>query len=455
MTSDMRIRAALLATVTVSAGCNLIWGIVPGIEKPTSSPVDAGEGGVPDSGANAGGMPEGGMPEGGMADGGCDASTTNDPENCGSCGHVCGGQHATLPACSQSKCVFACDPGFLHCSSNDADGCETDTTTDGANCGSCGHSCQVETCKGGQCVPTVVTTWSKPQQVAVDTTNVYFTTGTPTGDVLSAPIATGMAMKLASLPNANYIAVDGQGVYVSVFVGPGGALGEIDSVPLDGGASHVSLTPGGVYEPNGVVAQGGIVFFASQGTLPPGNPGYIGSVPTDGGTGPTPLVPNQLGPEQLALDGTNVYFNNFDNGGETVVMAPRDGTGPPTVLAYMTYPSKPYGIAVGGSYVYVSDNAIGGIYQVPITTTPPDGGVPLTLPMCADTGSSGNVVVDASHVYWVNSTTNTVNACSLGAPHQVTTLASNLNGPTGLAQDGVSLFVGDTNKDRVLRINKP
>ena len=64
--------------------------------------------------------------QGGVCDGNgtCVVDTQNDVNNCGSIGHVCSFPHATA-ACVAGICKLqACDPGFLDCDNNPANGCE-------------------------------------------------------------------------------------------------------------------------------------------------------------------------------------------------------------------------------------------------------------------------------------------------------------------------------------------
>jgi hypothetical protein len=88
-----------------------------------------------------------------------------DPNNCGSCGHVCSGQD-----CLGGNCVSPCGtPASCNVPSNLPDGGEScatgltacpssscgcsDLQTDPANCGACGNVCGSAACQGGQCVP--------------------------------------------------------------------------------------------------------------------------------------------------------------------------------------------------------------------------------------------------------------------------------------------------------------
>jgi hypothetical protein len=74
---------------------------------------------------------------------GCEINKSNDINNCGSCGNVCtAGAQVSATACSGSAChVIGCNTGFADCNGTFSDGCEVNTTNDINNCASCGHAC--------------------------------------------------------------------------------------------------------------------------------------------------------------------------------------------------------------------------------------------------------------------------------------------------------------------------
>jgi len=57
-----------------------------------------------------------------------------------------------VPTCSASTCNGACQAGYTDCNADKrADGCETHTDTDIANCGACGRICPSNICSAGIC----------------------------------------------------------------------------------------------------------------------------------------------------------------------------------------------------------------------------------------------------------------------------------------------------------------
>ena len=88
-------------------------------------------------------------------DNGCEVNTDTDIANCGSCDNRCSFDNASAN-CLGGVCVMgACDLGWADCNFSEADGCEVDLTADADNCGNCGNRCLyangVGVCLGGFC----------------------------------------------------------------------------------------------------------------------------------------------------------------------------------------------------------------------------------------------------------------------------------------------------------------
>jgi len=86
------------------------------------------------------------------------ADLRSDDFNCGACGVSCaplGHPPGARRRCDFGACVTRCMDGYADCNGNEADGCETDTTSDPRNCGGCGIVCDAiagQACVAGMCV---------------------------------------------------------------------------------------------------------------------------------------------------------------------------------------------------------------------------------------------------------------------------------------------------------------
>lgn len=93
----------------------------------------------------------------GRTDDGCETQISTDVANCGACGKVCPAIANGTPACANGACgVGACNQGHGDCDNNPGDGCESDLGGDANNCGQCGVACgNDQKCQGGVCISKV------------------------------------------------------------------------------------------------------------------------------------------------------------------------------------------------------------------------------------------------------------------------------------------------------------
>jgi hypothetical protein len=87
---------------------------------------------------------------------GCEANTSSSVANCGSCGFSCSSVHGTA-GCQSGACTIACSAGWANCDGNASNGCEVDTTTNANFCGGCSVGCTNAhggtSCVASTCVP--------------------------------------------------------------------------------------------------------------------------------------------------------------------------------------------------------------------------------------------------------------------------------------------------------------
>ncbi|PZR06388.1 MAG: hypothetical protein DI536_30425 [Archangium gephyra] len=85
---------------------------------------------------------------------GCEINTRTDIANCGTCGNACSAANGA-PACNNGICGIACGTGFADCNGQIGDGCEVNLNTTLTHCGTCGNQCNLANatprCQGGEC----------------------------------------------------------------------------------------------------------------------------------------------------------------------------------------------------------------------------------------------------------------------------------------------------------------
>ena len=83
---------------------------------------------------------------------GCETNTSNDVSNCGSCNLVCSLANAS-PTCASSQCqIDSCVPSYADCDGLAVTGCEVNMDVDSNNCGSCGNVCPgMQSCVNAFC----------------------------------------------------------------------------------------------------------------------------------------------------------------------------------------------------------------------------------------------------------------------------------------------------------------
>jgi hypothetical protein len=355
-----------------------------------------------------------------------------------------------LPGCEGQQ-VCDDDGGNCVCKSTCSSVCVNESN-DPANCGKCGHECIVGQCQGSTCQPIVVSNMQAVNDVVLSGTAIYYTaqdTNQPgfsgyVGYVVAGSSGNGRSADDAHLPGP--LATDGTNVYWGDLgdVGDAGAIepgtGSVSSVPIGalGAIPTVlasNLTPvaitfdaTNVYWTNGYTSAGAVFKCAKAGC----------------GHTPTPLAQNQPAPGGIVADATNVYWaNGGTNGsdGQIVKCAIAGCTAPTPLVSGLSNPAylaldngilywtnqgpAPGGATPGGS---VMACAVGGC-----------GGTPTT--MATNLESPYAIATDGIDVYWTDTGTATGNdgevvKCAIGGCNgQPSVLAKNLQAPTSVAVD--------------------
>jgi hypothetical protein len=399
-------------------------------------------------------------------DGGCVA---NDVHNCGACGNDCTqlpGVLAAGIACGAGTCSYTCASGYTECTQGK--GCAL-LSSDGKNCGSCGHDCQGGTCMTGACQPVVLAAGqSSPQGIAVDSKNVYWTNATD-GTVSKCAIegcnnnptvlASGQAEPIR-------IRTDSSNVYW-VDQGKTFDAGAVAKCSVDGcGQSPTTIAGGQSFPGDNLAIFGDAVYWASNsldGTV------SILSCPKEGCIGTPSIISwGQDTVLELAVNSTGVYWTTdfyvltcflvgcsnqtIDGGpGDKILAQPANG-----------------GVTIDSTNVY--------------WTVPGDNGLVLSCPIagCAQGTDGGLVIntiamgqiwpwdiaVDATSVYWLNNGSSgvnngSINKCPLsGCPPSAdggtnpTVLASGQSLPSALAIDTNAVYWTDQNAGTVMKVAK-
>ncbi len=162
-------------------------------------------------------------------------------------------------------------------------------------------------------------------------------------------------------------------------------------------------------------------------------------------------------PVQLAVDDANVYFTDEGNG--TVDVAPKGGG---SVVKLASGVPSPYGIALGGSFVYFTNQGTlakgytdGSVLKVFIGVSDAGAGTPLA------TGRQQpqSIVTDGTSVYWIEpgaTDDGAILSCPLtGCPSNKPNVITNVLAlPYGLALDSDNVYVTTSGGSQVLSVSK-
>jgi hypothetical protein len=178
-----------------------------------------------------------------------------------------------------------------------------------------------------------------PVGIASDDGGVYWSASDGS---IRALTTSGEAVLVSGEVAPSLVAIDASNVYWTTFTDAGGVRG----VSRAGGAPFDLAE--GLDRAAGIAAMGDHVYFTAHGA------GIVARVPIGGGV-LEPIAAGQDGPAGLATDGAFVYWANMGAG--TIVRAPVGG-GEPALVAEGQ--GSPNGVAVDGEWVYWTNHMSGG-----------------------------------------------------------------------------------------------
>ncbi len=354
----------------------------------------------------------------------CDASTQTDPANCGACGHVCTAPDGSIPTCAGGTCGSQCGAGKTICS-----GVCVDLQTSSQNCGSCGRDCLGSACAVGACASTILATSPAVVSafaIAVDSSYVYWGAGAGIYRVLkSGGNVETVTSQLGKPPDT--LVIDGSTIYFTLASYPY-TNGTIESIASDGSTGamivYANQTFGNSITNLAVDAVN--LYWSSNGNGV--DPSSINQAPKNGSGPVTTLATNQDYPQSIAVDGTSVYWVNYDtfaktpiDGGAIVTLGQQQVVGNiavgPNRIALGQYDGNgdagtiglyaldggsisstviepfPFQIALDSQYVYAST-------YTTIVAAPLDGGASVDA-VLGEKLPQG-IVTDDQRVYWLD-----------------------------------------------------
>jgi uncharacterized membrane protein YgcG len=354
--------------------------------------------------------------------GDCD-SNPNDCEtdltlitSCGACDVVCHATHGPVQCDAATlKCVvntvIGCDSGYADCNHDGQDGCESIPAKDPNNCGTCGHTCGGGTCTAGQCSPPIFLDPSNAPTsgVTYNQSGDTFLIGSSLGKL---NIDNGTELRIATLPTSAatvggtilvssaspiYSAVaDSTTVYYSI----GGSPSSVLYKPLTGSTTtpaKVAATLPSSNLPYTMTPVGTSLYIYA------GNAIYVAQQ----GSTATTLIPGLSGLYPLyspmVIVGGNLFWVGLNMSSYDVYTAPLGG-GTPVAIAHVhdNGPILDNTLTADGKYAYwISSLGAGSKVQRVVAKGTPTAANVEDIAVGINAPDQPHVLVDTNYVYYL------------------------------------------------------
>jgi hypothetical protein len=229
--------------------------------------------------------------------------------------------------------------------------------------------------------------------------------------------------------DASCLAIDATNIYFTTAIL---TTGQVGSLPKSGGTPKIIAM--NQDRPTSIAVDATTLYWANVGPA-----GEIVALPL-GSNSPTPLTNGEAGLASIALDTTSVYFTEVGAGGPTggsVKSVLKTGM---VVQLLASGLNSPHELAVDATNVYWTSQVAGQVYRMPI-----GGAGSPTVIASGQTGVRG-IALDVNRVYWANSGNGAAGGGSImflgkvGASTMPNTIVSNLTEPWLVALDAADIY---------------
>lgn len=358
---------------------------------------------------------------------GCEVDTTTSVASCGSCGNACAGASHATPHCASSACAWTCDAGWGNCDNDPANGCEVDTTTSVAHCGACGQACGsangIPSCAGSVCSIQCIDGWQNcdglnPNGCESNGENDALNCGWCGHNCLGSACSLWMCAPVTVADNLGS---------VTALAEFGGDLYFATDTPATGRVRKVAKSGGAPVDLVAVSGNAASVAVDASGVYWVGSTGLVRSAPLSGGT-PFDIVFGPSGGSYLRIDGANLLWATQSS--PTIYRVAKVGGGPAQVGALPD--SSLSGLVLDDTYAYGSMGLQNSILRVAKT-----GGTPSAL--VSGQANPRWLSIDSTTLYWTRYGEDVLVSMPKGGG-AVTTLATAAGHVTAIQNAGADLY---------------